>query len=191
MGRPGPTTVGGAEDTGNLRPTRGDPGVDVPADHQAGPAGGERPLAGQRRRHPLGRGRLPGLTPVVGRQDDEPTVHGIPEGLPSLLYTHKLLSKAASVGLDPGSHTEALDRITTAVTRLRAGHDDDLAQLLAATVMLARASGVDAESALRGWAARYRDHFEAMERLAAERGLDFATLDAAGVAALWLEVPTP
>jgi tetrapyrrole methylase family protein/MazG family protein len=117
-------------------------------------------------------------------------VEGITPGLPSLLYTHKLFRKAASVGLDPGGLGEALDRIDTAVARLRAGGDDleaDLAQVLAAAVVVARAGGVDAESALRGWAATYRRRFEAMEQLALDRDLDLAALDPAGVAALWLE----
>ncbi len=117
-------------------------------------------------------------------------VEGITPGLPSLLYTHKLFRKAASVGLDPGDLGEALDRIDTAVARLRADGDDleaDLAQVLAAAVVVARAGGVDAESALRGWAATYRRRFEAMEHLALDRDLDLAALDPAGVAALWLE----
>jgi tetrapyrrole methylase family protein/MazG family protein len=117
-------------------------------------------------------------------------VEGITPGLPSLLYTHKLFRKAASVGLDPGDLGEALDRIDIAVARLRAGGDDleaDLAQVLAAAVVVARAGGVDAESALRGWAANYRRRFEAMEHLALDRHLDIAALDPAGVAALWLE----
>ena len=59
--------------------------------------------------------------------------------------------------------------------------------MLAAAVVIARAGNIDAESALRGWAARYRRRFEAMERLARERDLDLAVLDQAGVAALWLE----
>ena len=118
-------------------------------------------------------------------------VEGITAGLPSLLYTNKLFRKAASLGLDPGSLDEALDRIDTAVTRLHA-HGDldleaDLAQVLAAAVVIARAGNIDAESALRGWAARYRRRFEAMERLAIERDLDLAAVDQAGVAALWLE----
>jgi tetrapyrrole methylase family protein/MazG family protein len=58
---------------------------------------------------------------------------------------------------------------------------------LAAAVVVARAGGVDAESALRGWAATYRRRFEAMEHLALDRDLDLAALDPAGVAALWLE----
>ncbi len=128
-------------------------------------------------------------------------VDGITPGLPSLLYTHKLFRKAASVGLDPGDLDEALDRIDLAVARLRTGGDDleaHLAQVLAAAVVVARAGGVDAESALRGWAATYRRRFEAMEALATARGLELAALDAAAVAALWLEAtatptstPTP
>ncbi|MEX1007323.1 MAG: nucleoside triphosphate pyrophosphohydrolase [Acidimicrobiia bacterium] len=121
-------------------------------------------------------------------------VEGIPPGLPSLLYTHKLFSKAASVGLDPGALDEALDRVDTAVARLRADDstvERDLAQILAAAVVVARAGGIDAESALRGWAARYRGRFEAMERLAVDRNLDLAALDEAGVAALWLEAAAP
>lgn len=116
-------------------------------------------------------------------------VAGITPGLPSLLYTHKLFRKAASVGLDPGTLDEALARIDAAVAGLRTNEDveRDLAQVLAASVIVARAGGVDAESALRGWAADYRRRFEAMEHLALERDVDLAALDPAAVAALWLE----
>ena len=117
-------------------------------------------------------------------------VEGIPESLPSLLYTHKLFSKAASVGLDPGAADEALARIERAVRLLRADPRADLGPLLAAVVALARASGVDAESTLREWSARYRRQFETMETLADARGLDLAVLEPAGVAALWLEAGT-
>ncbi len=117
-------------------------------------------------------------------------VAGITPGLPSLLYTHKLFRKAASVGLDPGTLDEALDRIDAALAGLRA-HDGELerelARVLAASVVVARAGGIDAESALRGWAADYRRRFEAMEELAIARGVDLAALDPAAVAALWLE----
>jgi tetrapyrrole methylase family protein/MazG family protein len=117
-------------------------------------------------------------------------VAGITPGLPSLLYTHKLFRKAASVGLDPGTLDDALDRIDAALAGLRAGDADleiELARVLAASVVVARAGGVDAESALRGWAADYRRRFEALEALAEARGVDLAATDPAGVAALWLE----
>jgi tetrapyrrole methylase family protein / MazG family protein len=118
-------------------------------------------------------------------------VEGTTDALPSLLYTHKLFSKAASVGLDPGSREEALDRLELAIARARETPTDDLdaslGQLLAAAVAWGRAAGFDAESALRGWAARYRARFEAIEQLALDRGLDLASLDQASVAALWIE----
>jgi tetrapyrrole methylase family protein/MazG family protein len=131
-------------------------------------------------------------------------VDGITPGLPSLVYTHKLFRKAASVGLDPGARVDALARIEAAVAALRAapvegaagdgaategGADTEaaLAEVLAAAVVVAREGGVDAESTLRGWAARYRERFLALERLAAGRGLDLAAMPDADVRALWDE----
>lgn len=122
----------------------------------------------------------------------ESIVAGLTPGLPSLLYTHKLFRKAASVGLDPGSGADARARLERAVAAL-GGADEPgaleagLGELLAAAVVLARAGGIDAESVLRGWAARFRDRFVALERLATDRGLDLATLDASAVEALWAE----
>lgn len=121
----------------------------------------------------------------------ESIVAGITPGLPSLLYAHKLLRKAASVGLDLGDAAVALDRIVASVGALRAGDPDEteaaLGELLAAAVALARARGIDTESALRGWAARYRLRFEAMERLVSARGLDLHTLSPEAVAAFWAD----
>jgi tetrapyrrole methylase family protein/MazG family protein len=119
-------------------------------------------------------------------------VEGITPGLPSLVYAHKLMRKAASVGLDPGSFTDALDRIDVAVARMREQGDEvdaQLAEVLVGAVVVARVGGIDAESTLRGWAARYRERFQAMERLAESRGLDLASIPDADVHALWLETP--
>ena len=118
-------------------------------------------------------------------------VAGITPGLPSLLYAHKLMRKAASVGLDPGGRDEALRRLDAVLADLRTGDDQDLearlGDLLAAAIVLARSGGVDAESALRGWAVRFRRRFEAMERLAEARQLELPALTPAAVAALWIE----
>ncbi|HEY3673872.1 MAG TPA: MazG family protein [Acidimicrobiia bacterium] len=112
---------------------------------------------------------------------------GMTPGLPSLLYTHKLFRKAAAAGLDPGSLDDALDRIDAALTGLRAGAGEDvdaqLAQVLAASVIVARAGGVDAESSLRGWAADYRRRFETVEREAETQGVEPSTL--------WPDHPRP
>jgi tetrapyrrole methylase family protein/MazG family protein len=118
-------------------------------------------------------------------------VEGISPGLASLLYAHKLYRKAASVGLEPGTDAEALDRAERAITALRDADvgttEERLGDLLAAGVVLARARGVDAETALRGWSARFRDRFVRMERLAGDAGVDLGASPPDVVAALWLE----
>ena len=120
-------------------------------------------------------------------------VEGISPGLPSLLYAHKLYRKAATVGLDPGDDQEAIGRGIDALSRLRATSDPGateaaLGDLLATAVVIARARGVDAETALRGWTARFRDRFVRMERLAAQRQVDIATAPDGVVAGMWIEV---
>jgi tetrapyrrole methylase family protein/MazG family protein len=118
-------------------------------------------------------------------------VAGITPGLPSLLYAHKLYRKAASVGLDPGDTDASLARIEAAAAALRDGDGDPeavLGELLAASVALARSLGVDTESALRGWSARFRGTFEAMEQAAADGGLDLHTMTPAEVGALWSRI---
>jgi tetrapyrrole methylase family protein / MazG family protein len=122
-------------------------------------------------------------------------VEGISPGLPSLLYAHKLYRKAASIGLAPGTDAEALDRAGAALVTLAdadtATTEAAIGDLLAASVVLARARGVDAETSLRGWAARFRDRFVRMEGLAAERGVDLAAAPSDAVAALWIEAYAP
>jgi tetrapyrrole methylase family protein/MazG family protein len=125
-------------------------------------------------------------------QSRDSVMAGITPGLPALLYTHKLLRKATSVGLDSGGVDEALARIDAAATRLRAtGDAAALGELLAATVALARALGVDAESALRGWAAEFRNRFQALEDRAAADGVDLDTLDPPALARRWAELSAP
>jgi tetrapyrrole methylase family protein/MazG family protein len=82
---------------------------------------------------------------------------GIGEGLPSLLYAHKVQRKAASVGLEPV-----------------AGDDEGLGAELFALVDRCRRAQVDPEAALRATAARFRDRFQAAEAAAAAQGVDIA-----------------
>ena len=126
-------------------------------------------------------------------------VAGLTPGLPSLLYTHKLYRKAASVGLDPGGLEPSVARVHAAADAIAASPSEPgagafesaLGELLAAAVALSRTGGVDAESALRGWAGRFRERFERFEVIARERGLDLGTLDPEGAAALWEEAAAP
>jgi tetrapyrrole methylase family protein/MazG family protein len=116
---------------------------------------------------------------------------GVDPSLPSLLYAHKLLGKAASVGIERGAAPdEAANVVAAAGELVRAdggAAEDALARLLAAAVALARAKGLDGESVLRGWSARFRTRFETMEREAAARGVDVTTAERAAVREWWDE----
>jgi tetrapyrrole methylase family protein/MazG family protein len=137
----------------------------------------------------------------VIKQDEKGTesiVDGISPALPSLLYTLKLLRKGATVGLGAQDRAVALAELEGAAARLRerdadvaADEDPVVGDLLAAAVAVARTEGIDAESALRGWAARFRERFRAAERLAVERGTTLRDADPATTAELWrLTAPT-
>ena len=149
------------------------------------------------RRHPHVFGQADAATPAdvmrnweqIKKEEraSDSVVSGITPGLPSLLYAHKLLRKAAAIGLEPADVASSLTRVEAAGRALRDGDGDEatLGELLAAAVMLARALGVDAESALRGWSARFRARVEAVERDAARDGVDLHRLDAAELAERW------
>jgi tetrapyrrole methylase family protein/MazG family protein len=99
---------------------------------------------------------------------------GIPTALPSLLYAHKVQRKAASVGLEPAGDASA--GIAGA---------EDVGDALFALVNRARQAGVDPESALRATTVRFRERFEAVERMAAARDVDLAAAGHDDVVALW------
>ncbi|MBM3658169.1 MAG: MazG family protein [Actinobacteria bacterium] len=124
-------------------------------------------------------------------KDTDSLVESISPGLPALLYTHKLFRKAAAIGLAPADHTEAVRMLTGAASAAALGdaapegREAVLGDALAAVVLLAIDGGLDAESALRGWAGRYRSRFLRMEALARARGVDLHALDPDAVAELW------
>jgi uncharacterized protein YabN with tetrapyrrole methylase and pyrophosphatase domain len=66
--------------------------------------------------------------------------------------------------------------------------EDELGDLLFAVVNLCRKAGVHAALALDRANLKFVRRFEAMERLAASRGLDFAALGIERLDALWEEV---
>jgi tetrapyrrole methylase family protein/MazG family protein len=110
----------------------------------------------------------------------------IPGSLPSLLYVHKLYRKAAAGGVEEGDGDAAQARVRAAADRAGTVYDEHaIGELLAAVVALARANGVDAEAALRGWAGEFRRRFRAFETIAAEEGIELEHGDPARIAAIW------
>ena len=78
---------------------------------------------------------------------------GIGDGLPSLLYAHKVQRKAASAGVDP------------------VADEDGAGAELFALVDRCRRAQIDPEAALRATAARFRDRFQIAEAAAADKGV--------------------
>jgi tetrapyrrole methylase family protein/MazG family protein len=116
-------------------------------------------------------------------------MEGIPAALPSLLHAAKVQRRAASLGFDWASVDGAYPKVAEELEELREQpSEDELGDLLFAVVNVARHLGLDPEAALRGATAKFRIRFGGVEALAAERGLDLAALDLAGLDALWDEV---
>ncbi len=65
--------------------------------------------------------------------------------------------------------------------------EEELGDLLMAVASLGRKLGAPPESALQNANDRFRSRFQTMERLAAERGAELSSMDAAALDALWEE----
>ena len=121
---------------------------------------------------------------------------GVPASLPSLAYAHKVQKKAAKVGFDWPDVAGALPKIAEEAAELTAAADaddaaatgDELGDLLFAVVNVARHLGVEPESALRAATNKFRRRFEAVERLAATRGIDIHAAELDALDALWDEI---
>lgn len=114
---------------------------------------------------------------------------GIPGAMPALLYARKVQQKARSVGFDWDSADDVYPKVEEELAEVRADpSEDEIGDLLFSVVNLSRHLGVDPESALRAATAKFRDRFKGVEALAAQRGVDLAKLDLAGLDALWDEV---
>ncbi len=103
--------------------------------------------------------------------------HDIPETLPALARAAKVQRRAAGWGFEWRSVDAALEALREEVDELETHTDADNAEeeigdVLFATVSVARRLGVDAESALRRTIRGFADRYERFRALAAERGLE-------------------
>jgi nucleoside triphosphate diphosphatase len=142
----------------------------------------ERLKERERRREPRGSGALDGL----------------PHSLPELLMACRLQERAAAVGFDwpdtLGPAAKVREELAEAEAELRspeapaAGRlDHEIGDLLFSVVNLARKAGVLPGPALERANARFRERFAAVERLAAERGVEVHTAGLEALDRLWEE----
>ncbi|HXW75799.1 MAG TPA: nucleoside triphosphate pyrophosphohydrolase, partial [Candidatus Eremiobacteraceae bacterium] len=104
----------------------------------------------------------------------ESLLDGIPKSMPSLLGAQRIQEKAATVGFDWPRVEGVVDKVQEEVDELREAARNgksaalrvEIGDVLFSIVNLARRLGVDAEAALRGANAKFRERFAAMERMA-------------------------
>lgn len=122
---------------------------------------------------------------------------GVAKSAPSLMYSTKLQKRAAELGFDWPNKTGASEKIAEELRELvraidSAGAPDEipleLGDVLFSVVNLSRHIGVDAESALRSAAEKFRRRFEAVVALAQRRDLQLEKCTLAQLDALWDEV---
>ncbi len=107
---------------------------------------------------------------------------GIPASLPALARAAKVQRRAAGWGFEWRSVASALGGLREEVDELAAAEGSDRAEeevgdVLFATVALARKLGVDAESALRRTVRGFSRRYERFVQLAADRGVDVESAD--------------
>lgn len=131
---------------------------------------------------------------------------GLPATLPALHRAHRLQDRAAGVGFDWPDADGPAEKVAEELGEVReelargdvpnggaGGRDQgavegELGDLLFAVVNLCRKAGVHASLALDGANAKFAARFDAVGRLAAERGIDVATAGLDVLDGLWDEV---
>ena len=112
---------------------------------------------------------------------ERPLEDDIPQTLPALARAAKVQRRAGGRGFEWRSVESALEALKEEVAELEAHTDRDNAEeeigdVLFATVAVARTLGVDGESALRRTIRGFADRYERFVELVRERGLDLAAL---------------
>jgi uncharacterized protein YabN with tetrapyrrole methylase and pyrophosphatase domain len=132
-----------------------------------------------------------------GHEDTPSVLDGLPPGLPALIAAFRLQERAAGIGFDwPDAAgplakireetEEVVAELTDAPDRERLTHE--VGDLLFAVVNLARKVDVDPRAALEGANRRFRRRFQAVEALAAERGVDVHAAGLEELDGLWRDV---
>jgi MazG family protein len=130
------------------------------------------------------------------RGDDEGALSGLARGLDPLTKAYRIQERVAGVGFDWEDHRGPCDKVTEELDEvgeaIEAGApervEEELGDLLFAVVNLARRAGAHPTTALATANRKVQDRFEAVERLAAERGLDMASAGLEALDAIWDEV---
>lgn len=115
----------------------------------------------------------------------------VADALPALWRAEKIQSKARKDGFDWPDYTGAREKLSEEIAELDeaiasgVGIEDELGDVLAAVVNLARLLGIDPEKALNGSSDRFVRRYSRMEELAAEKNTALADMTLDEKEALW------
>jgi len=122
-------------------------------------------------------------------------LHGLARGLDPLLRAHRVQEIVARIGFDWPDALGALEKVREEVEEVRAELDsggdaleEEIGDLLFSVVNVARRAGVHAPTALARTNAKFIRRFQALESLAARRGIPLDEMDLEEMDALWDEV---
>jgi MazG family protein len=151
-----------------------------------------------RRRHPhlFDLGDAEPWEHIKRRERSGHVLGGLIPTLPPLLMAYRLQERAASVGFDWPDVKGPLDKVREELAEVEdelpasAELAGEIGDLLFAVVNLARKAGVQPGPALDRANRKFRERFEGVERLAAERGIDVQSAGLDVLDGLWDEVKT-
>ena len=115
---------------------------------------------------------------------------GISASMPALAATQEMQERAAHLGYDWPEIVGVLDKVQEELAELAAAETDEekreeVGDLLLVVTNLARHHGVEAEGALRAAAAKFRNRFRRVERMARERNVQLRDMSFAELDELW------
>ncbi len=118
---------------------------------------------------------------VIKRQEKKKSSHlsGVPKHLPALIKAYRLQEKAAGVGFDWSSAGPVIEKIEEELAELKKAMqqsdlgriEEEIGDLLFATINLARKLGVEPEGALEQTNRKFQERFEYIERQATRHGV--------------------
>jgi tetrapyrrole methylase family protein/MazG family protein len=115
---------------------------------------------------------------------------GISTSMPALAAAQEMQERAAHLGYDWPAIVGVLDKVQEELAELAAATTieekrEELGDLLLVVTNLARHHGVEAEAALRAAAAKFRDRFRRVERMARERDVQLRDMTFTQLDELW------
>src|SRR5688572_16793759 len=121
---------------------------------------------------------------------------GLPGTLPPLLMAYRLQERAAGIGFDWPDAKGPMDKVKEETAELeretgngrREAIEEEIGDLLFAAVNLSRKLGVEPGQALERANAKFQQRFEAVEKLAEQRGLEMGRATLEELDTLWNEV---